>query len=214
MQPSCLRQDRGGSPRSLQSLVALIGSAVQDLCGLDTGATDRMITFPSETTFARLMASLFLFTSPPALAASAETPETFVRRVYSLYRTFDDPGVPMDRTGGAAFYTTTLLDAFAKDVELAHGQIGAIDSDPICACQAYGPLRIRKVAIIGGAADTVKAQVNFVNSAYRETVVLTLSRTPAGWRIADVGNRAMKSVLAALRESNAHPIEPDKPKQN
>ena len=133
-----------------------------------------------------------------------------MRRVYARYRTSADPGVPMDRPGGAAFYAAALLDAFAKDSALAHGEVGAIDSDPICDCQAYGKLRVKKVALTWSGASKVEAEVNFDNLDHHEAVVLTLSRTAAGWRIADVGSKGMKSVLAVLQKSIAHPIQPDK----
>ena len=145
------------------------------------------------------------------LSAAAEAPEAFVRRVYARYKTSDAPGVPTDRKGGVPFYATALLDAFAKDEELSHGEVGAIDGDPICDCQDYGNLRVKSVAITKGEADTVKAQVDFTNLRYHETVTLTLTQTPAGWRIADVANKGMKSVMAVLQDEIAHPTPPEPP---
>ncbi len=162
---------------------------------------------PSGLRIIRVVTGLLVLTALPAMAASIEKPETFVRRVYARYRT-DGPGLPMERPGGSAFYTGALLDAFAKDSALANGEIGAIDSDPICVCQDYENLRVTAVAIENGEADTVKARVKFTNLQYHETVTLTLSRTAAGWRIADVGSQHQPSIMALIRDSIAHPIRP------
>lgn len=168
----------------------------------------------SRLTFAWLVVAPTLLATPlPTTAAPAETPEAFVRRVYVLYHP-GGPGVSTERPAGTPFYTEALLDAFAKDSELLHGEVGAIDADPICACQDFGKVRVTKVAITGAGADTVSARVNFTNLRYRETVILTLARTPAGWRIADVGSKDMKSVMAALQDEIAHPTPAEPPDES
>ena len=170
-----------------------------------------MTIVPFRTSRAGLAAALLLATALPALAAPPETPETFVRRVYALYRT-GGPGVPTDRPGGTPFYTAALLDAFATEEKLAHGEVGAIDGDPICDCQDFGKVRVKTVAVTPGEADTVKARVDFTNFGSKQIVTLTLSRTPAGWRIADVANSGMKSVMSVLQDAIAHPVQEEKPK--
>lgn len=152
-----------------------------------------------------------VFVAFPAIAAPAETPEAFARRVYARYRTSDAPGVPTDRKGGAPYYTAALLDLFAKDEDILHDEVGAIDADPICACQDHGTVRVRSVDITPGQADTVEARVRFTNLQYNEAVTLTLAQTPAGWRIADVGSKDMKSVKAVLQDEIAHPTPPEPP---
>lgn len=152
-----------------------------------------------------------VFVALPAIAAPAETPEAFARRVYARYRTSDAPGVPTDRKGGAPYYTAAMLDLFARDEDILHGEVGAIDADPICACQDHGTVRVKSVEITPGEAETVQARVRFTNLRYRETVTLTLAQTPAGWRIADVGSKDMKSVVAVLQDEIAHPTPPEPP---
>lgn len=135
-----------------------------------------------------------------------ETPEQFVRRVYAHYHR-DGPGVSTSRPDGTPYYAPALLDAFAKDSEASHGEVGAIDSDPLCACQDYGDLKITRISVAAANADTAKAQVTFRNLRYRSTVILTLSRMTDGWRIADVGHKRMKSVKAVLQDSIAHSVQ-------
>ena len=170
-----------------------------------------MTTSPFGTKLLSLTTLLLLSTALPTLAAPAETPEAFVRRVYARYRMSEAPGVPADRKGGAPLYAAALLDAFARDQELSQGEVGAIDGDPIFDCQDYCKLRVRSVAITKGEAHTVKARVEFTNLQYHETVTLILAPTPAGWRIADVSNKSMKSVMAVLQDEIAHPAPTDPP---
>ena len=158
------------------------------------------------------LAALLVSTSLPAFAAASESPEDFVRRIYARYHA-KGPGVPMDRRGGAAFYAPALLDAFAKDEAMAHGEVGTIDGDPLCGCQEYN-LRVKSVAVETSDADLVKARVGLVNLGSANTVTLTLSRTPSGWRIADVGDKDTKSVMALLQDAASHAIghDPSPPK--
>ena len=154
-----------------------------------------------------MVSTVSLGTQRTAVSPSTETPEAFVRRVYAQYRTFDSPGVPTDRPGGTRFYTAVLLDAFAKESASVHGEVGVIDADPLCACQAYENLRVKGVAVTAGETGAVRAKVTFVNLGARHTVTLTLVRTSAGWRIGDVGNRNMTSVMVVLQAAIAHPTQ-------
>lgn len=139
-------------------------------------------------------------------STSGETPEHFIRRVYSRYR-HGGPGVLTSRPEGTPYYTAELLDAVAKDLEAAHGEVGAIDSDPLCGCQDFDGLRVTRVSLDTSAADTPKAHVAFVNLKQKGAVTLTLSRTLRGWRIADVSEKDMPSLMALLKEDAAHPAQ-------
>ncbi len=158
------------------------------------------------TTIATLAATA-LFSMLPALAAPAETPEAFVRRIYAKQYRDNGPGVSTDRPKGAAFFTAELLDQFAKDSELAHGEVGAIDQDPVCDCQDWGKLKIKQLTVAPAEAGAVKARVDLTNLGEAYTLTLTLQPTPAGWRIADVGSKDTASLLAYIKNANAHPVQ-------
>lgn len=157
-----------------------------------------MTTLRFNLIIARLAATILLSATLPALAAPTETPETFVRRVYALYHD-KGPGVSTSRPEGTRFFSAALLDAFAKDEEMAHGEVGTIDADPICACQDFGKLRVRRVTVTSAGVDRVKARVEITNFGAPDTVTLTLVQTPAGWRIDDVGSQGMTSVMAVFK---------------
>lgn len=164
----------------------------------------------TRSALATFAATILVSATLPSLAAPSETPEAFVRRVYALYRD-KGPGVSTSRPEGTPFFSAALLDAFAKDEELAHGEVGAIDADPICACQDFGKLRVKRVTVTPAAADTVKARVEITNFGAPDTMTLTLLRTQGGWRIDDVGSQGMKSVMAVLKHAIAHPIQDTPP---
>ena len=150
-----------------------------------------------------LFAALLLTMGFSAEAASVEPPETFVKRVYARYRS-TGPGVLISRPGGDAFYTTALLDAFARDRAGAGSDGVALDWDPICGCQDYD-LRLGTVTVTKRGDETADARVAFTNLGSRRSLVLTLSRTQAGWRIADVSDKDVGSIVALLGRAVAHP---------
>ena len=166
---------------------------------------------PSKYTwFVAVTAAASVLTLQPALADASETPESFVHRIYARYRT-GGPGVSTDRPGGAAFYAAPLLDALAKDEALAHGEVGTIDGDPLCNCQDFGKLKLTHLAVTPAGAEAVEAVVDFVNLGSKQRVTLTLAKTPAGWRIADVGDTSMKSLMALLQDAAARGAETARP---
>jgi hypothetical protein len=148
--------------------------------------------------------------APGAQAPADEKPDAFVRRVYALYGAHGG-SVPMERPAGAQYYAPEMLDAFAKDVELAKGEVGAIDGDPICDCQDNGKLRVKSVAITGSEPGLVRARVIFTNLGSQNVVTLVLRHLPEGWRIADVENKDSGSVMTLLRNEFAHPVQDDPP---
>ena len=157
-----------------------------------------------------LAVCLVLVYSALGNAAPNETPDAFVRRVYSRYRAHG-PEVSTSRPGGTLFYAPALLDLFAKDEALAKGEVGAIDGDPLCGCQDHASIAVKKVAVSDRSADRVKVEVTIRTLATTSAVTLTLLQTPDGWRIADVGDKTVGSIVALLKDSISHAEEPAKP---
>ncbi len=158
----------------------------------------------------RLVLLLLATAAGPALAGgqgarASETPERFVRRLYARYRTNVVVPVSTERPEGEASYAAALLDAFAKDAVILHGAVCVIDADPFYTCQANDDLRVTRLAMTAAEANAVTARVTLFNLGRLETVTLTLSKTPAGWRIADVANAATKSLMASLQDEIAQP---------
>ena len=109
----------------------------------------------SRASIVGLGALLVSMSAVPAVSASPEKPEAFVRRVYARYVN-DGPGIQMARPDGTPFYAAVLLDAFATD---SAGNASSIDWDPLCNCQTWEKLRIKSVAMAAEQSDSVKARL-------------------------------------------------------
>lgn len=135
-----------------------------------------------------------------AAAAPAETPRQFVTRLYAGYahKNYN----PLDRLDRV--FAQPLARAIREDARLANNEVGYLDGDPICDCQDYERLtaRIRAMAIPNRSTATATVHLNYGTGEARD-LTLTLVRTRAGWRIADVSTKEEPSLLQALRRSNA-----------
>ena len=136
-----------------------------------------------------------------ALAAApvAETPKAFVERVYASYRDRNfSPFEHADR-----YFAPKLKAAIDEDSRLAKGEVGYLDGDPICQCQDSDGLRSKIVRIsLQGPNQAIAEVLLDYPDATATHVRLTLVRTKAGWRIADVAASDQPSLVSALAASN------------
>jgi len=140
-----------------------------------------------------MLLALLLAAAPPA-----ETPRTFVQRLYANYSNSDySPFKQAKRV-----FAPRLLAAIDQDSKLAHGEVGYLDGDPVCQCQDSAGLRA-SIKNVAGKRGTVivSVKLDFQDST-PTNVRLSLVRTPAGWRIADVWAVDEPSLLHALEASN------------
>src|SRR5205823_9062981 len=100
------------------------------------------------------------------------------------------------------YFAPRLAAAIAKDS--SGGEVGALDGDPLCDCQDYGRLSARIVSLSQPDPRSASASVRVMFGPHdRRNLRLSLVRTPAGWRVADVVDPYGRSLLAALQRSNA-----------
>jgi len=140
-----------------------------------------------------MLLALFLAATPPT-----ETPKTFIQRLYANYSNSDySPFKEANRV-----FAPRLLAAINKDSELAHGEVGYLDGDPVCQCQDTAGLHASiKNVVEKGRTATVSVKLDFQDST-PTNVRLSLVRIGAGWRIADVSATGEPSLLRALEESD------------
>jgi hypothetical protein len=133
-----------------------------------------------------------------AAAQPADTPRAFMERLYANYRhnnysSFSHPG---------RVFAPRLLAAINEDSKLAQGEVGYLDGDPVCDCQDYGRLRAQIHSLRqSGRSATAQVHLIFIPGENRD-ITLSLVRTRSGWRIADVKNKDLPSLLGALEKSN------------
>jgi hypothetical protein len=139
------------------------------------------------------------------LAAAASQPQTespraFLEHVYANYKNPDfSPFSHLDR-----YFAPPLVTAIREDSRLAHGEVGYVDGDPICQCQDPAGMRPKVVGVTQQGKDkaTVEVSIAWPNDKPRPTL-FSLTRTHAGWRIADVSSADEPSFLRAIEKSNS-----------
>ena len=140
-----------------------------------------------------------LAVAAPAVAAEAP-PLALLRRLYALYPLPPARDPPL-LARPEAWLAPPLLALWRRDrAAAAAGQgVGAVDWDPVCACQDDSGLRDIRIAAAPGPAPAVAATVRFTLGGTRQTVAYRLVSTPAGWRIADIATPAVPSLATHLR---------------
>ncbi|HEX8126579.1 MAG TPA: hypothetical protein VF548_13455 [Allosphingosinicella sp.] len=133
-----------------------------------------------------------------AAAAPAEAPAAFVERLYAGYR--DPDYSPLDRP--ERVFAGPLVAAIREDARLSRGEVGYMDADPLCQCQDPAGMKpsVGTARLAGPGRASVPVAIDFGSD--RRALRLTLVRTPAGWRIADVAAADEPSLLDSLRRFN------------
>jgi hypothetical protein len=137
-----------------------------------------------------------------ALLASVAQPEesakAYLQHLYANYRHSEySPFTRPDEV-----FAPRLLSAIRKDEQLAHGEVGFLDGDPLCGCQDTGGMRARVGAVAArGRSATAHVSISFGPSEHRD-IRLKLERTRAGWRISDVSTAEELSLLHDLEAAN------------
>ncbi len=147
-------------------------------------------------------------TSPqtrPVAADSTDditTARTFLTRVYAGYH----PDAPLNAAlPDDQVYAPPLLAAMAANSAAYDGEVGYLDSDPLCECQdtaqdlralafditPLGDGQLRAVAPLAGADEPL-------------TLDLTLSREKGEWRVADIATARAPSLLQALERDTGN----------
>jgi Protein of unknown function (DUF3828) len=124
-------------------------------------------------------------------AATPQSPDAFLKDIYSHYGDADKPagaGVLIDSTEQLRRYFTpdlvALIDADERAAE-KKGDVPSLDGDPFIDAQDW-QITDLVVHIDTETAHNAKATVTFRNVKQPQTVHLDLVQTPKGWRISDI----------------------------
>ncbi len=136
--------------------------------------------------------------SPDAAAAKA-----FLEGLYAHYKASSSTGTtwaPMDANIKEVF-DADMVKLMAADTKALKGDLGEIDGDWLCDCQDWGSIAAT-VTVTSATPTDAKAVAVFHDtevkeeSARRDT--FDLVKTPAGWRIHDMGTMSDPSLRAVL----------------
>lgn len=103
-------------------------------------------------------------------------------------------------------FDASLIRLIAEDQRLAHGEVGALDGDPLCDCQDDGGMTFTVGAAKtegpdGAVVEVVRRDPN-VKPPEVERLQMVLRRANGVWRIQDVGSPDMPSLRTFLAEEN------------
>jgi hypothetical protein len=147
--------------------------------------------------------------APPAASASqavssdADDVKAFLDSLYAHYKTSqNDTFQPFD--GSASGVLDPDTQALMKADETAlNGEVGAIDADWLCQCQDFTSITA-KVTVQAATPTTAKATSDFHDvgdtSAKPRRDTFDLVKTPAGWRIHDMGTDDQPSLRKVLQD--------------
>lgn len=158
-------------------------------------------------TITALMLLLLVTPAVAAPASPAASAKAFVEGLYKPWIASLKRDSGADRTGympkdDESVYTAELSALLDKDQRISNrtGDVGVIDWVILCSCQDDTELGYRvTVPQATAKAATAKVALSF-GGTYDHTLTLKLVRLPQGWRIADVADTDMPSLLALLRK--------------
>ena len=131
-----------------------------------------------------------------ACGQDAASAKSFLAGLYAGYQSPKGP----DHLGKAAdtLFTPELLALIRLDQEQAEGEVGLLDSDPICDCQDFEISNIR-IRTQGAGKSRQEAEVAFTNSGTETQLGFTLAGDGKRWRIADIRTSARPSLYQFLK---------------
>ena len=139
-----------------------------------------------------------LAVAPPAGAQSLGDARAFVAGLYRAYgRT---PKVDYLGPRARNVFSPRLLGLIRRDERNAHGEVGALDGDPICDCQDADGVRLTGLDVdaAGPGRATVRTSVRFAGGE-RRTMTLDLVSVRGRWRVDDVHSKDTPSLVRLLQ---------------
>ena len=148
--------------------------------------------------------------TPPAATAAlpastdADDVKAFLEGVYAHYKTNNPSSTyqPFDSNAVEVLAPDTLALMKADDKAL-NGELGDIDADWLCMCQDYTSIKAT-IAVQSASSTTAKATSDFHDvddaSAKPRHDSFDLVKTPAGWRIHDMGTEDQPSLRKVLQD--------------
>ena len=142
-----------------------------------------------------------------SLAASAcaagPTPSEAKAFLAGLFTGYEKPEPPdLLGEGAATVFTPKLVALIHQDAAQAQGEAGALDYDPVCGCQdfAISNVVISVAQLVHGKTGAV---VEFDNAGHHKTIRFDLASVQGRWRIADIHDKRVPSLVEFLRQHTA-----------
>ena len=149
--------------------------------------------------------------APAPVAATgpdADAAKAFIEGLYAHYKTSSSTGAtwaPMDANIKEVF-DADMVKLMAADTKALKGELGEIDGDWLCDCQDWGSIAAT-ITVTEASPTAAKAVAVFhdtqVTDDHPRRDTFDLVKTPAGWRIHDMGTTSDPSLRAVLTKEIA-----------
>ena len=132
--------------------------------------------------------------------------KAFLEGVYAHYKTSkDNTFAPFDANQTDVLDPDTIA-LMKADEKALNGELGDIDGDWLCDCQDYQSIKAT-ITVQSASATTAKATSDFKDvddpSPKPRHDTFDLVKTPAGWRIHDMGTEDQPSLRKVLQDEIA-----------
>ena len=134
--------------------------------------------------------------------AQTTSPQAFLQSIYATYQKSDKAVDIGSEQKAARYFVQPVAKLIGEDIATAakRNEVGKLDFDPFIGGQDWAPTRIEVKVLPGAAADRATGTARFTPPGEKKptTVTLDLTRTAAGWRIADIHWAGQPDSLAAI----------------
>jgi len=135
-----------------------------------------------------------------AMAAepNAASAEQFLRGLYAKY-THNGKPTPFVYPDARTIADANMMALLKHDRDKSNGEVGAMDSDPVCRCQDWEAIKVTALKVSMQGANAASADVTISDIGDVQKIHYSLVWTNDGWRIHDIGAKDEPSLIAYLR---------------
>jgi hypothetical protein len=133
-----------------------------------------------------------------AAEPTAASAEQFLRGLYAKYVHNGKPS-PFVYPDAKNIADPGMMALLKNDHDKSKGEVGAMDSDPICRCQDWEAIKVTSVHVTMQGASAANADVTFSDMGDVQKIHYALVWTKDGWRIHDIGDKDEPSLIAYLK---------------
>ena len=130
-----------------------------------------------------------------ARAQSLESAQGFVAGLYHAYQR-SQPDYLGRRA--ASVFSPRVLGLIRRDERNAHGEVGALDGDPICDCQDADGVRLTALSVTPAGPGRATARVRLRFPDGPRAMTLDLAAVGGQWRVDDVHTKDTPSLVGLL----------------
>jgi hypothetical protein len=133
-------------------------------------------------------------------ATMVDSPHAFLERLYRSYGPHGT-GHVFAYPEARAFVDSSLLALLRRDQLASKGEVGALDFDPVCQCQEWGPFKVLSITAHMQGQNRALGEVRFENGpdGTKDAVAFNLALENGFWKIHDMSWRGTPSLQTYLR---------------